>query len=175
MLRPEPITPSTPRQKAPCALSRQLYAIAQFNCPAGCAGQLSTCAQGGADSGAMCCSLLRLRRPHPRPPHFTARAGGQPASGSLSQALRMQAPQAAPGCRLPAHMDAPCTAAAPAPARRTSHSGCANHMQHQDAPLCDLTLTQVLSWLGVPDLAGSAGIVCKQWHRASECKEVWRR
>lgn len=56
--------------------------------------------------------------------------------------------------------------------RRMSHTG---NCSMQEAVLCDATLTQVLSWLGFPDLASCATLVCKQWHQASECKEVWRR
>ncbi|GBF93338.1 hypothetical protein Rsub_06376 [Raphidocelis subcapitata] len=66
---------------------------------------------------------------------------------------------------------APCCAWA---SRRTSQSGGDASPHSPDGVLCDGTLTAVLSWLGVPDLAGGAALVCRRWHQASACKEVWR-
>jgi hypothetical protein len=63
----------------------------------------------------------------------------------------------------------------PALARRSSLSGGSPAPHNVDEALCSHTLTQVMSWLGVPDLAGGAGLVCKRWNEASECTEVWRR
>lgn len=65
-----------------------------------------------------------------------------------------------------------CCSSPLSPGRRSSH--CGAPAPEAAEVLCAGTLTQVLSWLGVADLADGAGLVCKRWDTSSQCTEIWR-
>jgi hypothetical protein len=122
-------------------------------------------------------ALRKLRCRPPDPPDCDAGVQGTTHNVTLRlleqttpQALVSHAQLCSTNGQVHAIMTSPLS-----PSRRACNTSGPGHYQQHDAALCDHTLTQVLSWLGVLDLAGAAGLVCKEWHRASICKEVWRR
>jgi hypothetical protein len=147
------------------------------------------CAQSGPCRDSTCAWAAPLDQFDPATPsHCRTSCGEGAASTSIRQTRRAQtrlcctartsnaAATHMPSADGPMSPRAAAAAALPGPPhRRVSHSGGAGSPAHDGCGLCNHTLTQVLSWLGVPDLSGSAALVCKRWHAASGCKEVWRR
>lgn len=71
---------------------------------------------------------------------------------------------------------------AQASAVSNSHAAATETAVHQGASahvledvLCDNVLCLVLSWLDVRELLCTVLLVCKRWHVASNCTDVWRR